>query len=44
VLGARPAVLDPLLELMDDAAFRRDVEALGGYSASEMGRLVPPPW
>ena len=35
----------PLLELLGDAEFRAQVEALGGYSTEEMGRVVgaPPP-
>jgi putative molybdopterin biosynthesis protein len=33
-------VLRPLLELLEDDRFRADVEALGGYSAAEMGRRV----
>jgi putative molybdopterin biosynthesis protein len=32
--------LAPLLEIVRSAAFRRDVEALGGYDAAEMGRVV----
>ena len=32
--------LAPLLEIVRGADFRRDVEALGGYDASEMGRVV----
>jgi putative molybdopterin biosynthesis protein len=34
-----PAVA-PLLELLDDAEFKRQVEALGGYSVAETGRRV----
>jgi putative molybdopterin biosynthesis protein len=37
-LGA--PVLAPLLELLGSPAFRAQVEALGGYSANEMGRRV----
>ncbi|HEY4314869.1 MAG TPA: molybdopterin biosynthesis protein [Actinomycetes bacterium] len=33
-------VLDPLLELMADPAFRSSVEALGGYSTAETGRRI----
>ncbi len=33
-------VLDPLLALLDDPAFRASVEALGGYSTAETGRRV----
>jgi putative molybdopterin biosynthesis protein len=33
-------VLAPLWELLDSASFREQVEALGGYSAQEMGRRV----
>lgn len=29
----------PLLELLDDRAFRQEVESLGGYDASDMGRV-----
>src|SRR3954465_15221837 len=32
----RPAITQPLFELMEDPAFRTEVEALGGYDASEM--------
>ena len=41
VLTERAEVLDPLLGLLDDEAFRREVESLGGYDASEMGSSVP---
>jgi putative molybdopterin biosynthesis protein len=40
VLTERPEVLSPLLELLGDEGFRREVESLGGYDASEMGRSV----
>jgi putative molybdopterin biosynthesis protein len=30
----------PLWELLEDPAFRTAVEALGGYSAEEMGRRI----
>ena len=33
-------LLAPLWELLGDAKFRERVEALGGYSTSEMGRRV----
>jgi putative molybdopterin biosynthesis protein len=33
-------VLDPLLELIADPAFRSSVEALGGYSTAETGRRI----
>lgn len=33
-------VLAPLLEIIRGPEFRREVEALGGYDASEMGRIV----
>jgi putative molybdopterin biosynthesis protein len=33
-------VLAPLLALLEDADFRTEVEALGGYDASEMGRRI----
>jgi putative molybdopterin biosynthesis protein len=33
-------VLDPLLDLMADPAFRSSVEALGGYSTAETGRRI----
>jgi len=33
-------VLDPLLALIDDPAFRASVEALGGYSTAETGRRI----
>jgi putative molybdopterin biosynthesis protein len=33
-------LLAPLLEIVRGAGFRRDVEALGGYDCSEMGRMV----
>ena len=33
-------VLDPLLELLADPAFRASVEALGGYSTAETGRRI----
>jgi putative molybdopterin biosynthesis protein len=33
-------VLRPLLDLLGDDRFRAEVEALGGYSAEEMGRRV----
>jgi len=36
-----PAVA-PLLELLDDADFKAQVEALGGYSTAETGRRVSP--
>lgn len=32
----------PLRALLDDAAFRDEVAALGGYDVSEMGRIVHP--
>ncbi|MEO7981659.1 MAG: molybdopterin biosynthesis protein [Sporichthyaceae bacterium] len=38
VLGS--GVLDPLLALMDDPAFRASVEALGGYSTRETGARI----
>jgi len=41
VLTERPEVLSPLLDLLGDEGFRREVESLGGYDASEMGRSVP---
>jgi putative molybdopterin biosynthesis protein len=34
-----PAVA-PLLALLDDAEFKRQVEALGGYSTAETGRRI----
>ena len=40
VLTERPEVLSPLLDLLGDEGFRREVESLGGYDASEMGRSV----
>jgi len=43
VMLERPAITRPLLELMEDPAFRSEVEALGGYDASEMGRSIPEP-
>jgi putative molybdopterin biosynthesis protein len=43
VIARREPVLDPLFELLGDPAFRREVEALGGYDAAEMGRPVAPP-
>jgi putative molybdopterin biosynthesis protein len=33
-------LLAPLLEILRGPGFRRDVEALGGYDAAEMGRVV----
>ena len=33
-------LLRPLLEVIRGDAFRRDVEALGGYETSEMGRVI----
>jgi molybdopterin molybdotransferase/putative molybdopterin biosynthesis protein len=33
-------VVAPLWELLGDAGFRRQVEALGGYSTAEMGRRI----
>ncbi len=38
ILGS--GVLDPLLALMDDPAFRASVEALGGYSTRETGARI----
>jgi putative molybdopterin biosynthesis protein len=40
VLTERAEVLDPLFELLADERFRREVEELGGYDASEMGQPV----
>jgi putative molybdopterin biosynthesis protein len=42
VLAGPEPVLEPLFELLGDAAFARAVEALGGYDAGEMGRPVRP--
>jgi putative molybdopterin biosynthesis protein len=36
----RTSILDPLLSLLDDAAFLGQVEALGGYSTAESGLRV----
>ena len=33
-------MLAPLWELMETAAFRSAVEALGGYDTAEMGRRI----
>jgi putative molybdopterin biosynthesis protein len=33
-------ILDPLLALLDDPAFLRQIESLGGYSTAESGRRV----
>ena len=39
MLPGEPAVA-PLLELLDDADFRRQVEEMGGYSTAETGRRI----
>ena len=39
MLPGEPAVA-PLLELLDDAEFKRQVEALGGYDTAETGRRI----
>jgi putative molybdopterin biosynthesis protein len=39
MLPGEPAVA-PLLDLLDDAEFRAQVEALGGYSTAETGRRI----
>jgi putative molybdopterin biosynthesis protein len=41
VIPERSPVLDPLFDLLGDRGFAREVEALGGYDASEMGEPVP---
>ena len=33
-------LLRPLLDLLSDAEFRREVEALGGYDTADMGKLM----
>jgi putative molybdopterin biosynthesis protein len=42
VIARRDPVLDPLFQLLADESFRHDVESLGGYDATEMGRPVLP--
>jgi len=41
VIPERTPVLEPLFDLLADGSFAREVEALGGYDASEMGDAVP---
>ena len=36
----RTGILDPLLALLEDVAFLRQIEKLGGYSTAETGRRV----